>query len=375
MFGRDGVTFNILFVSGTVRSLAPFVLSILDASADCSIRLVSNGCTAHENQILESMASAERRLSFCRIETKRPLDHGVVLSLLQNHNESPVFAFMDSDIFATGDFLKELNWSPADSAGIFSCPPAWSNAELERLPQGYGILSGVYSQLHDGFNVGSSFFAMYDNKLLTQCMKETGITFQPYLWEQVPPDLQTELVETGKQMAFYDTGKLLNILLQLRYDASIEFRQCESLEHLGGISGFKLSRTRELYGLLQCAWSSVLPRGVRHLFRWAGMYNGWREMVSDAEARWVDARHSRRRQVVDYYSRLLRCLAENKMLGFEFEHRDAAMTRAVSRVADLLRDGYPGWQRRIRALVQTSQGAERRNLEPAQISFECQKAA
>jgi hypothetical protein len=93
MPGCDGTTFNILFVPGTVLNLAPFILSILDASADCSVRLVSNGCNAQEDQILAAMASAERRLSFCKIKTKRPLDHGVVLSTLQRNEESPVFAF------------------------------------------------------------------------------------------------------------------------------------------------------------------------------------------------------------------------------------------------------------------------------------------
>lgn len=375
MSGGDGVTFNILFVSGTVESLAPFILSILDASADCSIRLVSNGCTVHEDQILESMASAERRLSFCKIQTNRPLDHGVVLSMLQDGDESPVFAFMDSDIFATGDFLREFNWSPIVSAGVFSCPPAWSNAELEMLPEGYGILSGVYSQMHDGFDVGSSFFAMYDNKLLTRCMNETGITFQPYMWEQVPSELQVEMIDSGKRMAFYDTGKLLNIVLQLRYGAEIEFRRSSTLEHLGGISGFKLARARELYGLLQRAWSSVLPRGARYLFRWAGLYNGWREMVSNDEARWVDARHSRRRQVVGYYTRLIHHLMESGCSELGFSHCDTSLIAEVERVSGLLCHSYPDWHRQLEAWTQGSQIINCFNPDPAQTQLDCRRAA
>jgi hypothetical protein len=365
MSGRDGITFNILFVSGSVRNLSPFILSTLDASADCSVRLVSNGCSADEDQILASMALADHRLSFCKIETKRALDHGVVLSMLQKDETSPVFAFMDSDIFATGDFLDEFNWSPTDSAAVFSCPPAWSNAELEQLPDGYGILSGVYSQMHDGFDVGSSFFAMYDNELLTRCMNETGLTFKPYMWDQLPPELQSEMTATGKRMAFYDTGKLLNIVLQLRYGAEIEFRRSDSLEHLGGISGFKLARARELYGILQCAWSSVLPRGARYLFRWAGLYNGWREMVTDGEASWVDARHARRRQVVGFYTRLMQYLLECGGAEPTFMHKDTSMTAEVRRVAGLLRDGYPNWNQRMISMAQHGQIVNSIELEPA----------
>ncbi len=363
-FGRHGITFNILFVSGTVRSLSPFIVSVLDASTDCSVRLVSNGCTADEDQILASMASADHRLSFYKIQTKRALDHGVVLSMLQKNETSPVFAFMDSDIFATGDFLHEFNWSPADSAAVFSCPPAWSNAELEQLPEGYGILSGVYSQMHDGFDVGSSFFAMYDNDLLTRCMSETGLSFKPYMWNELPPELQSEMTAAGKRMAFYDTGKLLNIVLQLRYAAEIEFRRSDTLEHLGGISGFKLARARELYGILQCAWSSVLPRGARYLFRWAGLYNGWREMVSDGEASWVDARHARRRQVVGFYTRLIQHLLECGGEEPTFMHKDTAMATEVRRVAGLLGNGYPGWYQQIISMTQHGQIANPTNLEP-----------
>lgn len=373
MFGRDGITFNILFVSGTVRSLSPFIFSILDASPDCSVRLVSNGCRADEDRILASIASADSRLSFCKIETKRALDHGVVLSMLQKNETSPVFAFMDSDIFATSDFLDEFNWSPADSAAVFSCPPAWSNAGLEQLPEGYGILSGVYSQLHDGFDVGSSFFAIYDNELLTRCMNDTGLTFKPYMWEQLPSSLQAELTAAGKRMAFYDTGKMLNIVLQLRYGAEIEFKRSNSLEHLGGISGFKLARARELYGLLQCAWSSVLPRSARYLFRWAGLYNGWREMVSDDEARWVDARHARRRQVVGYYTRLIYHLLTQSGTEPTFRHGDASLDAEVRRVAGLLCDGYADWNQRTFSVTQRGHFANSIDSESAVLSS--QKAA
>jgi len=343
MSTRDQIQLNVLFVPGTVHRLAPFILSILESSPACSLRLVSNACHVDEDRILNDVACTDQRLSFVRIGTQRPLSHGSALTMLQKQETSPVFAFMDSDIFATGDFLQELNWSPSRSSALFSCPPVWSNPELEQLPEGFGVLSGVYNQLHDGFCVGSSYFAMYDNNLLTQCMKQTGVSFEYSRWTQLSEQLRRELKQAGKQLLIYDTGKLLNILLQLRCGADLGFRRTGTLEHIGGISGCVLKQPRNLVRMVLGSASSMMPRAGRVLCWRAGMHYGWRDLACEDEIRRIEAENQLKRHVYRYFLKLLRSFTGTTDPQLEFTDENSTLVSEVRRVAARLNHSYPHW--------------------------------
>ncbi len=355
MSRHTDIIFNVIFVPGSVQLLSPLMLSFLDTGPGYSIRLVSNGCNTKEDETLRAISKKNQRFQFHKIATKRMLDHGAALTILQQMEASSVFAFMDSDIFATGDFLTELNWQPAQSAAMFSCPPVWGSQELTELPEGFGVLSGVYNRLHDGFCVGSSYFAMYDNQLLSDVMESTGIRFKKYFWKQLPQALQDELAGAGKQMILYDTGKLITILLQLRSGLPVQFRHCRYLEHIGGVSGTGLSRSHQSDGRTD-QYRRIAANALRYLRPRLNVHPDWRRLSVDEEIRWVDARSSRRRNVCAFFSELMAGLALTGSQNTSFSLDDHDVINEVNRVASLLRELYPDWFRSIELTIREGRG-------------------
>ena len=114
-----GFEFNIIFTPGTVKYLSLFLWSLLKWS-DCSFRLVSNGCLPPERRYLKKLSRQNPRLEFWAIPTQNSKPHGLALNYLHAMTHSKHFCFMDSDIFATGDFIGPLARHQDQYAGIFS---------------------------------------------------------------------------------------------------------------------------------------------------------------------------------------------------------------------------------------------------------------
>jgi len=333
------VTFNIPFVPGTVRHLQPFTLSLLLHSRDCRFRLVSNGCRPDENDRLMQLAKSSDRFEFLRLPWDRVQPHGRALHVLHEGERSRVFAFMDSDIFATGAFQDDFRDVLGECAAVFSCPPVWSNQQVEQLPEGFRVISGVCNRLHDGFCVGGSYFAVYDNRVLTDCLRETGITLERYYWDDVPSAVQEELQSQHHDRLVYDTTKLVNILLGHRGFAC-RFVASPALVHVGGISAVALGRHPSLSRFVQ-----RVPR-LKQLARriiWAirGRPN-WRNKVTHCEREYQIAKDERRRWVCGYLWAMIRALADGGTYEAVFEHPDSELTSSVRRAEQEIRGLFSG---------------------------------
>jgi len=99
------------------------------------------------------------------------------------------FCFMDSDIFATGDFISEIMPFQSDHDGVFGGMPIWVKAAEEALPAGFRSMTGMFNRTADGLTLGSTFFALYNNRQLTRIMQSTGIGFEEYGWSEIPTDV------------------------------------------------------------------------------------------------------------------------------------------------------------------------------------------
>jgi hypothetical protein len=140
---------------------------------------------------------------------------------------------MDSDIFATGDFLSLIEPLLEKYIGVFSCLPLWTNQFiLKNTARGIG---GDVIITENGLNLGTSFFAIYNNEVLSEFMKTSDVGFRPIVWQEIPPQHQPILRDLGLQKRLYDTGKLLNILLQTEHH-EIFFLETDRLHHIGGLS-------------------------------------------------------------------------------------------------------------------------------------------
>ena len=203
---RD-LTFNIIYVPGTFKLLRVFLLSLLEHSSSCRFRLVSNGCGDEELRAIQDFCGSYPRLGWQVVGTGAPLAHGEVLSLLQEQEESSLFAFMDSDIFATAPFLENLLAAARGADAIFSCTPFWATDRCLRASRDSMVLSGAFNELADGTCVGTSYFAVYDNQKLSRCRAETAVGLRLYLWRQIPRRLCRELRAAGKVKGIYRHGK------------------------------------------------------------------------------------------------------------------------------------------------------------------------
>ena len=215
--------------------------------------------------------------------------------------------------------------------GVFSSPPIWSSGEIQMLPDGYRFLRGEFNMFSDRTCVGWTYFAIYDNNLLSTCMQQTGMTLHAYNWEEIPPLIQDELRRMKKVVDFYDTGKLINILLHER-----GFRCCtarlESLCHIGGISSASIVR----YGLLKTQLSAFIPRPLLKLLRWSGLYNGWRDKLSREEWELSVENMSRKTRVCNHISAYLRHIMQGAPKPSAFLHNDSQLVTRVQETEKVL---------------------------------------
>lgn len=226
--------FNIIFTPQTVEHLAPFVDSLLTWT-DCQYCLVANGCPAADRERLQSLCAGKERLSYLVVSADAMLDHGSALDWLQERTTGEWFCFMDSDILATGSYLRELS-DHLDQCDVFSAGhPLWYAPEDIVLPRGFKRWQGSYCASAEGITLGFTYFAVYRNSVLTAARARTGVGFRYCFWDDIAPAHQTTLARAGLQQIDYDTGKLL---MALMHAEGARFRAAElpHLHHLGGVS-------------------------------------------------------------------------------------------------------------------------------------------
>lgn len=232
---NDGsVTFNVVFTRGTVTRLLPFAVSLLQ-SPDIRLRLVANGCEAGEIEPMQAVAAAEERISQHALPYARPVEHGVVLNdLFKAFSEDP-FAFVDSDVIATGDFMASLGPIAPGQAGVFAAPPVWMT-EVERdPPPTYTVLNARRRRLPDGSYVGNTYFAVYDRSALEPAWRASPLGFCGHRSRQIPRPVRRWLAERGWRIRWLDTGRLVNLQL-VRAGYELEHRTVPELHHVGGLS-------------------------------------------------------------------------------------------------------------------------------------------
>jgi len=265
------LTFNIVYIPGSVRYLRLFALSLLN-SADCSFRLISNGCGPDEARLLRDFCGCSPRMEFLALPYGGMVSHGRALSCLQSQERSAYFCFMDSDILATGQFLNEFVPCVDQYAGVFSCPPVWCTAEDQVLSPTFQRMAGRYNWTESGVCLGSSYFAIYDNRVLTSLFRSTGIDFRRYLWDELSLAQCSELAGMGLKMDLYDTGKVVNLLLLCR-GHELVFKESPTLKHVGGISLEIFSGSGSWLRRYGAAFIGSLPHGRlgRLLKIWTGI--------------------------------------------------------------------------------------------------------
>ena len=327
MIDAAQLTFHIIYTPGTVRYLLPFVTTLLRWS-DCTFRLIANGCAEAEQKQLQDFCHGRRRLEYLALPTPTMYRHGAALNELQRRNQSPYFCFMDSDILACGDFMATFAGSLGRYAGIFSGIPLhcteddlmsraeWSNVWGEQVLNPGGPIPG------------GSYFAIYDQRLITQLMRNTKVDFSAVRWPNLPSPVRRKLTAIGFEKAAYDTGKVLNLLLQAE-DHKVIFQHSAQLQHIGGISLWATPAIRR--GWLPPSPAPLLTRLQRRIKRLLGL-----PVVSQNPFPKMPPTHltgeMRKRAVSGYFGELLHALVEQHPLPPRLQVQEPEVNKQIAEV-------------------------------------------
>lgn len=316
------LTFNIIYTPGTVRYLTFFVHSLLHWS-DCSFRLAANGCSPAEEDDLRTFCRQSPRLEYYRLPTDKVIVHGRALNHLQQMTQTDKFCFMDSDIYATGEFLSQFRPFFPDHVAVFSCSPVWCRATDQVNLADNPILAGEFNRTADGRWLGNTYFAIYDNAVLTDFRQRTGIGLEGKMWPKLPPWQQQRLRACGLQKELYDTAKVLNILLQAE-GHQLLVSESAALQHLGGVSIVPIERRRPRQPLLHTLY--------QRLTRKAYIY--WRRLRQPHYRRFDFGKGRAAYKV--YFHDLLVALHEKRMLPTQPSVGEPEIEKRISTVTEQL---------------------------------------
>lgn len=171
---------NISYIPRTIPYLSSFALSLVDWTDGCRFRLVSNDYSPEEERVLRQVAKLEDQLEFLSSESRRVLSYGKALSLLQRREEGPYFAFLDSDVFATGEFLSDFLVDLEAANTVFS-DPTTLRSEKDSEMASWQMWDSGYCSTH---------FAFYNNQVLSELIAELGVDFSSYYGREVPRKIQ-----------------------------------------------------------------------------------------------------------------------------------------------------------------------------------------
>jgi hypothetical protein len=322
---KANLKFNIVCIPGAAQYVPLFALSLRKWS-DCSFRLVANGCSLEETRLLQKFCAKAPRFEFLALPVKTTLPHGQALSYLQSQERSDTFCFMDSDILATEEFLGELAPCLGQYAGVFSGSPVWLKDEEKVIPAAFQEMAGRYSRTDENICLGSSYFAMYDNRALTQAIRSTGIGFNRYEWADIPAAYQDRLAQMGLRKAGYDTGKLLNLLL-LNQGERLLFKESLALQHIGGISSVAADYSSPAFQV-RVFFSQLAPFKRLPMPR----LGSWNTGVSTAELLAMREIRRKKTKTCRYVGKLLRALFQERPLPARPNFDDPQINERIERL-------------------------------------------
>jgi hypothetical protein len=349
--------FNIIFTPHTAEYLSPFIHSLLKWT-DCRYCIVNNGCNENDQNLLKTLCDSHDRLEYLTVSENKMIEHGIALNWLQKNTRSPWFCFMDSDILATGPYMADIT-AYMSKCDVFSTGhPLWHTPDDITLPESFRRLHGIHFGTSDGKCLGGTYFAVYDNEVLTEAMNSNGVDFRIYRGDSVPEQHRATLREIGLDKLEYDTGMLL---MSLMYANGKRFcvEDLQAVRHLGGFSSraddepayyYRGQADRIAVKLLGGVFAAPLLylADCWYAFRRPspGVTPEESRMLPFAERQLLEGRIRKRRNTTRYFKALMQSLKENKprpplpILGYApAERRIAEVSEDVAR---LYRDYPPG---------------------------------
>jgi len=233
---ESAFVFNIVWTGGTFRYLRYFVCSLL-ANSDARFRFVLNGCTPESTAMMRRFADHHAGRVVDVLEASSKMEaHGVALDAVYGAvDDGEFFCFVDPDILATGPFVAafaERLQSSCDA--VSSGRGVW--AETDVVPVGHRGVNGEYFFSQSGYVFGGPHFAMYRRATLQATRERWGVRFAS-AGRDLSEAAMGQVTAAGHDYLIYDTGKLVNILLQESGGRLCHFEH-PALMHIGGMSHY-----------------------------------------------------------------------------------------------------------------------------------------
>jgi hypothetical protein len=233
---ESGFVFNIVWTGSVFPYLRSFVASQL-RHTDARFRFVANGCPDDQVALMEEFAAARPDRVIEVFVSSRPMErHGTALhTVLEARDDGEFFCFADPDILAEGPYVGEFAAALNDGCtGVTSGKGVWTDDVT--VPPGHPGVPGECFYSQDGYLFGSPHFALYRRAPLLETMSQWGARLDS-AGGDLPQATKDALVAAGHTYWIYDTGKIVNILLQ-----EDGHRLCHlehpALLHIGGMSHY-----------------------------------------------------------------------------------------------------------------------------------------
>ncbi len=232
----DVFVFNIVWTGSVFPYLRYFVASQI-AQSGARFRFVANGCPPDQIELMDAFARAhpDRVVEVLDVSPEI-VAHGVALDRVRAiRDDGPYFCLIDPDIKANGPFVPEFAaLLDEGAAAVTSGKEVWSDDNL--VPVGNVGVAGEHFFDRSGFVFGSPHLALYDRAVLDDTTGRWGVGLG-----SAGPDLtdaaQAQMIALGLDYKVYDTGKIVNALLQADGHRLVH-RDLAQLVHIGGMSHY-----------------------------------------------------------------------------------------------------------------------------------------
>lgn len=242
------ITFNVLFTPSTPARLLPFAFSLLQGTGVC-VRVVANGCTPADVDLLRAAAQVDDRISLHVLAGSRAVEHGLALNQVFDAFHEPYFAIADSDVIASADFMTGLWPLAPGQAAVFAASPVWATDEETVVPPRCTYLGGRLRVLRDGTPVGNTYLAIYERAAVEPLWRAAPRGFAVHERDMLPRSVQVSLSARGWRYRWFDTCRLLNLQLALE-GHTLENRVVPALHHFGRISRVGIATPGEGLGAM-----------------------------------------------------------------------------------------------------------------------------
>ncbi len=233
----SNIVFNVVWTGDTHRHMRHFLDTVI-AQSSARFRYILNACDAESIEALtdDARTRSDRIIDVVNVSSSDMVAHGVALDAVYDRDDgSDLFCFIDTDIKARAPFVDDFLALLVDADGVTSGKEVWTDDNV--VPDDHPGVGGRHFFRSDGYVYGSPHFAMYKRAALDDTFGRWGVGFGAAGRPNVSDAAWDRIVESGHEYLVYDTGKIVNILLQ-EDGHRLVHEEHDALLHIGGLAHY-----------------------------------------------------------------------------------------------------------------------------------------